>query len=131
MPSPWDVQEVAGRDGCKDAGYEGVSAAVSTIGRHSLPIKDSAHQSVERRVYRADSSELFLHQLPRQSLDSVMKCASYLPLHLCQTDWVFLVCYDWGNFSGIREISKLVSGVKGSKTEWMLLNKDASVRMKT
>lgn len=59
-----------------------------------------------------------------------MKCASYLSLHLCQADWVFFVCYDWENFSSVRKISKLVSGVKGSKTGWMLLNKDASVQMK-
>lgn len=59
-----------------------------------------------------------------------MKCASYPSLHLCQTDWVFLVCYDWENFSGVRKISKPVSGVKGLKTGWMLLNKNASVQMK-
>lgn len=59
-----------------------------------------------------------------------MKCTSYLSLHLCQTDRVFLVCYDWENFSSIRKISKLASGVKGSKAEWMLLNKDTSVQMK-
>lgn len=94
------------------------------------PIKGSAQQSVKRRVYRADSSELFLHQLPRQSLDSVMKCASYLSLHLCQTDGVFLVCYDWENFSSVRKISRLVSGVKGSESEWILLNKDDSVQVK-
>lgn len=93
------------------------------------PIKGLAHQSVKRRVYRADSSELFL-QLPRQGLDSVMKCASYLSLHLCQTDGVFLVCYDWENFSSVRKISRLVSGVKGSESEWVLLNKDDSVQVK-
>lgn len=77
------------------------------------PIKDSVRHSVNRRVHWADSSQLFLHQLPRQSLDSVMKYASYLSLHLCQTDWLLLVCYDCTNFNSVRKISKLVSHVKG------------------
>lgn len=137
-PGPWDRQEGL----CPGQGRMAVlvralggswhqwEGSGDHTGHHSLPIKGSAQQSAPRRVFRADSSQLFPHQLPRPGFDSAMKCASYPSLHLCQTDSVFLVCYDWENFSGVRKISKPVSGVKGLKTGWMLLNKNASVQMK-
>lgn len=127
---------VTGRDGRAGQGFARVVGKRARARRWApfdalhYPVEDSPRPSGKRRVYRADSSELFLHQLPCQSLDSVMKCASYPSLHLCQTDRVFIVCYDWENFSSVRKISKLASGVKGSRAEWMLLNKDASVQMK-